>query len=95
MTFTVDAIADCGISGGAATVPPEWKGNQMLNSVTLEVTFAEYLRIKMALNAAAYEARAEALKGARAGNAAMQEHYEGDYAAAAALIEKLTGQAHA
>tara|TARA_R110000868_G_scaffold7176_1_gene39342 strand:+ start:177 stop:380 length:204 start_codon:yes stop_codon:yes gene_type:complete len=65
----------------------------MKNTVNLEITFAEYLRIKTALNAAAYEWRAEALKGARAGNAAMQEHYEDAYAETVALIEKITGQA--
>ena len=30
MTFTVDANVGCGIGGGAATVPPEWKGNQKM-----------------------------------------------------------------
>ena len=62
-------------------------------TANLEITFAEYRRIKMALNAAAYEWGAEALKGERAGNAAMQEHYESAYAETVALIEKIAGQA--
>ena len=89
MTFTVDAIADCGISGGAATVPPEWKGNQMK---TLRVEFAEYLMIKSALREAVADARAESRRGQRFENYDMANHYEEQANALESLIEKLDGQ---
>jgi hypothetical protein len=46
LTFTVDAIADCGISGGAATVPPEWKGNQMIDRSEVARAMAKAIAYK-------------------------------------------------
>ena len=61
---------------------------------TLKVTFGQYLMIKQALQLQAAEARAEAIKGARAGNQPMQAHYEEHVERLQDLIEQLTGQAH-
>ena len=60
----------------------------------LNVTFGQYLMIKQALQLQATEARAEAIKGARAGNLPMQAHYEEHVERLQDLIEQLTKQAH-